>query len=237
MITRAILAGAMVLVLAAPARASTVSVSGASVVFTAAPGEANNVRVSFGAGSVVIQDATRPTAGPGCGAVDFNGVSCARTSGGKIVLRFGDGNDKMSPVPSTPFDGTSFDIDGGTGNDELWGGRNADIIKGAAGRDNLYGQGGKDLVDGGSGKDTVHGQGTLRGGSGNDFIDVLFGNEGSKSIVSKLFGGTGNDHFVTGNGAKEIVDCGAGKDQVASTLPSGHRDKRDRVKRNCEDHF
>ena len=233
MITRAILAGIMVLALAAPAQAATVSVSGTSVLFAAAPGEANNVRVTFGPASVIIQDRTAPAPGAGCVAADFNGVSCTRAVGSTIVLLFGDGNDQMTASPSTSA-GTSFRIEGGTGNDKLWGGRDRDSIKGGAGNDTLYGEGAKDVLDGGAGKDRIQGQGTLKGGAGNDFIDTIFGDGGSRSIVSKLFGGAGNDRFVTGNGAKETVDCGSGNDQVTWTLPTGRRDRRDRAKRNCE---
>jgi hypothetical protein len=234
MTTRAMLAAIMVLALAAPAQAATVSVSGGSVLFVAAPGEANNVRVSFGSDNVVIQDTNAPTPGAGCAAVEFNGVSCPRSPAATIDLRFGDGNDQMSATPSTPTDGTSFRIEGGTGNDKLWGGRGKDVIEGGAGNDFLYGDGGKDLLNGGGGKDRLQGQGTLKGGGGSDFIDALFGDEGSKSIVSHLFGGAGNDRFVTGNGAREIIDCGSGNDQVTWTLPTGHRDKHDTAKSNCE---
>jgi Ca2+-binding RTX toxin-like protein len=236
MITKVLLAGIMLLVLAAPARAATVGVSGSSVMFSAAPGEANNVRVSFGAGNVVIQDTAAPTVGPGCAAAEFNGVNCPRTAGTSIVLRFGDRDDKMSPTPSTPA-GTSFRIDGGGGKDVLWGGRGRDNISGGAGNDLLYGQGGKDVVSGGAGKDRLSGQGILNGGAGNDFIDVLLGDTGSRSIVSKLFGGAGKDHFITGNGAKETVDCGSGTDQVTATLPTGRREKKDTIKRNCEHRY
>jgi Ca2+-binding RTX toxin-like protein len=233
MITRAISVAIMALVMAAPAQAASVSVTSTSVLFVAAPGEANNVRVSFGSDNVVIQDRTAPTPGAGCVATDFNGVSCSRADGASIVLRFGDRDDQMSATPSTPA-GTSFRITGGTGADKLWGGRGNDTVKGGAGNDYLYGQGGEDVLEGGAGKDRLQGQGILSGGGGSDFIDALFGDEGSKSIVSHLFGGAGNDRFVTGNGAKEIIDCGSGNDQVTWTLPTGHRDKHDTAKSNCE---
>jgi Ca2+-binding RTX toxin-like protein len=233
MITRAIAAGVVALVMAAPAQAASVSVTSTSVLFVAAPGEANNVRVSFALGSVVIQDATAPMPGTGCFATDFNGVSCSRADGASIVLRFGDRADQMSATPSTPA-GTSFRITGGTGADKLWGGRGHDTVKGGAGNDYLYGQGGEDVLEGGAGKDRVQGQGILSGGTGSDFIDALFGDEGSRSIVSHLFGGDGNDRFITGNRAKEIVDCGSGDDRVTWVLPNGHRDTRDRAKSNCE---
>jgi hypothetical protein len=233
MITRAILAAIAGLALAAPAQAATVSVNGSSVVFAAAPGEANNVRVTFGPDNVVIQDGTAPTPGAGCAASEFNGVNCPRTAATTIDLRFGDGNDRMSPPSSTVTD-ARFHIDGGTGKDLLWGGGGRDTINGNAGNDSLYGQGGKDTLSGGAGKDRIQGQGTLKGGAGSDFIDALLGDNLSKTLVSKLFGGAGKDHFVTGNGAKEIVDCGSGDDQVSSPLPNGRRDRRDKIKRNCE---
>jgi hypothetical protein len=114
------------------------------------------------------------------------------------------------------------------------GGRGNDTVKGGADNDYLYGQGGEDVLEGGAGKDRVQGQGILSGGTGSDFIDALFGDEGSRATVSRLFGGDGNDRFITGNRAKEIVDCGSGDDRVTWVLPNGHRDTRDRAKSNCE---
>ncbi|MDP2833343.1 MAG: S8 family serine peptidase [Pseudomonadota bacterium] len=94
-------------------------------------------------------------------------------------------------------------IDGGDGNDTLWGDYpgyapqpGADWLEGGAGTDVMYGGGGNDLMLGGSGGDILNGEDgndVLRGGSGTD---VLQGGNGNDVLV----GDAGNDHLVGGAG-------------------------------------
>jgi Ca2+-binding RTX toxin-like protein len=58
-----------------------------------------------------------------------------------------------------------FDIDGGDGDDTIYGGLAADVIRGGAGRNLLYGSGGNDHFISVSGADV------LTGGNGNDTAD------------------------------------------------------------------
>lgn len=84
-------------------------------------------------------------------------------------------------------------IDGGAGNDKLFGGRGDDHLKGGTGNDLLFGHRGNDILLGGDGNDS------LSGGAGRDLligdlgIDQLTGSRGQDILI----GGTtsfDNDH-------------------------------------------
>jgi Ca2+-binding RTX toxin-like protein len=113
--------------------------------------------------------------------------------------------------------------------DKICGLGGGDTINGVGGNDTLFGdacnqkakltasaggKGGKDKLNGGNGKDKLYGgpkNDKLNGGKGKD----------------KLFGGRGNDTIASKDGARDIVNCGAGKhDKV-------HADKKDKLK-GCE---
>ena len=78
-------------------------------------------------------------------------------------------------------DGRANHLDGGAGDDRLYGGPagGADTLIGGAGQDKLYGGTGNDTLDGGPGHDALHGgpgDDTLTGGAG---ADALSGGPGS----------------------------------------------------------
>jgi len=75
----------------------------------------------------------------------------------------------------------------------------ANRLNGSAGPDLMHGGGGNDHVDGKAGNDKIYGD------AGND---ALVGGSGRDS----MFGGTGNDTFWAVDGARDVVDCGSGKD-------------------------
>ena len=105
-------------------------------------------------------------------------------------------------------------IDGGTGNDRLYGAGGADRLTGGSGNDRLFGGSGNDTLSGGKGKDK------LSGGTGNDKLT-------GGADVNGYSGGAGNDSVNARNGKVETVDCGAGKKDKATV------DKIDKVK-GCE---
>jgi Ca2+-binding RTX toxin-like protein len=83
-------------------------------------------------------------------------------------------------------DNVLFDVervDGGSGDDYMWGGSEGNTFYGNGGRDNLYGNGGNDYLSGGAGNDY------LVGGAGNDVLDS----------------GTGNDYLVATDGTSDRV--------------------------------
>ena len=96
-------------------------------------------------------------------------------------------------------DGRDNRLDGGPGNDTLYGGPRGgdDRLNGGAGDDRLYGGMGQDTLDGGPGDDTLY------GGRDND----------------RLNGGAGEDIFVfaPGGGDDTVLDFGRGNDRVDLT--------------------
>jgi len=95
---------------------------------------------------------------------------------------------------------TAQNLNGGTGNDVIYGGGGNDTIDGKGGDDVLYGQTGNDTLKGDNGNDTIY------GGSGNDDIIGGNGNDG-------LYGGSGNDSIHGGLDADVIVG-GYGADSL-----------------------
>lgn len=83
-------------------------------------------------------------------------------------------------------------VDGGAGNDPLYGGLDDDLVRGFAGNDTLYG--------GSAGYDT------LEGGDDNDVVYVDLGDEG--------YGGNGNDFMAITNHDVVAIDGGAGDDTL-----------------------
>lgn len=90
------------------------------------------------------------------------------------------------------------------GNDRLTGNLRANVLDGGGGNDRLFGLGGNDLLRGGLGNDAMDGgigHDTLMGGGGND---VLAGNAGN----DVLQGGSGNDVLNGGRGVDTAVYAG-----------------------------
>lgn len=115
----------------------------------------------------------------------------------------------------------SMILEGGQGNDLIFGGSGADILRGGAGTDFLYGNAGADTLSGDDGDDFLYGglgDDTIFGGSGNDCLfggeddddlygeagnDRLFGQLGDDTLdggddIDWLFGGLGIDVLVNG---------------------------------------
>ncbi len=130
-------------------------------------------------------------------------------------------------------------LDGGAGNDKLYGGAGDDLLDGGADNDLLYGETGDDELIGGDGDDKLWGDldnasynqdqqitethGTLRlfnreyaasfDAEGNDTLDGGVGNDELRGGGGDdiLRGGEGNDKLVGGAGA-DVLDGGKGDD-------------------------
>ena len=106
-------------------------------------------------------------------------------------------------------------LDGGNGNDALYGNAGNDIldagggnnfVSGGDGSDELITGGGNDILLGGNGNDHLssgNGDDVLMGGAGNDVLSAAANND-------VLIGGTGNDTLTGGGGADRFVFAEAG---------------------------
>lgn len=227
-----------ILAVAAPAHAALVTqnTTGEILTYYAGAGEQNNLRISLRNGALGFVDGSLPiTVGQGCAVDPSSGErTCSAAGLNALVLVLGDGNDTM-PDPDLKFElpsGIKLYVNGGAGNDSIIGTEGDDRLAGGDGADRIYGSGGKkDSLDGEGGKDRLTGFGTLSGGPGNDFIEAFYGFGQFKAGRTKVFAGSGNDNVLSGNGVRDVVDCGKGKDRATT---GSDRRGFDRIKRNCE---
>ncbi len=132
----------------------------------------------------------------------------------------------VSPERSESFnENVPVHIDGGSGDDHLFGLQASDVLIGGDGNDYLYGDdqnytarigdishektAGADVLSGGDGRDLIFGvigDDTIDGGSGADFIDSGEGND----VVD---GGGGND-IISGAAGQDTLTGGAGSDVI-----------------------
>lgn len=115
-------------------------------------------------------------------------------------------------------------ITGTAGDDDLSGGRGADVLAGKGGDDILEGGAGADRIDGGAGDDVVFagsGADEMLGGAGDD---ILFGDGGNDVIdggagADLIFGDAGNDTIILGDLGDlddwEEIDGGDGEDTLS----------------------
>ena len=118
-------------------------------------------------------------------------------------------------------------MDGGAGNDKVYGGNGADTLHGGLGNDTLagnanadeiYGDDGNDSIEGGLGDDILVGQNgldTLLGGDGNDRLysrttDMVAGSDDGANFMD---GGAGDDSLYGGNGSDTLLG-GDGNDRL-----------------------
>ena len=115
-------------------------------------------------------------------ALGGDDIVAARTA--DDLVDGGNGNDTLwgdhPAYTTTP--GADW-LQGGAGGDWLYGGEDGDILLGGSGNDALHGEDGNDVLLGGTGQDY------LDGGSGDDFI-VLDGDYGTVSSSSYEYFGT-----------------------------------------------
>ncbi|HEX4792610.1 MAG TPA: PKD domain-containing protein, partial [Humisphaera sp.] len=109
-------------------------------------------------------------------------------------------------------------LNGGAGNDRIYGGGGADHIDAGDGKDYVNGHAGNDNINGGNGNDTLvgdAGKDYLDGGAGNDSI---YGRTGNDSIVGDvgidtLWGGMGND-TLDGSAGADVINGQAGRNRI-----------------------
>lgn len=158
-----------------------------------------------------------------------------RSAVSSISYYGGEGNDRFENATNIPANAL-----GQGGDDTLIGGSAADTLQGGDGNDLLYGNGGDDLllggtgndrIWGGDGNDTMHGEeghDFLDGGNGNDSVwggvgnDTLHGGAGNDNIYGgldsdALYGGAGDDWLEGGDG-KDRLEGGDGNDTLLGGL-------------------
>jgi hypothetical protein len=185
--------------LAVPAGADAASLSyeGDSLVFRAASGEENAVTLNATSdGRVAIGETGASVSFPsGCDqANESMPVLCDVKSVDRLRFELGDGADRAS-VQDITVAGNVIALQGGDGNDRLYGGPSAAAtLDGGAGDDELRSEEAADVLLGGAGADD------MIGGAGND---ELRGGDGDDVLQP--------DRYTTGN---DVVDGGPGIDKV-----------------------
>lgn len=141
------------LVLAAPARASTAWPSGETLYYVAGPGEANELSANLQGADATLQDAGYPDLGmvAPCRPWDdvmLNGTGalCPAAPVGRLVVDLGDGADSLS-AGAMSQQVLPTDALGGPGNDRLWTWTGNDDLTGGPGQDVFTANAGNDLID------------------------------------------------------------------------------------------
>ncbi|KIN60885.1 Type I secretion target repeat protein [Sulfitobacter noctilucae] len=120
-----------------------------------------------------------------------------------------------------PDNGRDF-VQGGAGNDLIFGADDDDTLEGGSGNDTIDGQIDDDLIRGGSGDDSLmggQGNDSIDGGTGDDYLeggtgnDTLRGNRNEDTII----GGNGDD-VLDGGGENDLLEGGDGDDNLQGAL-------------------
>jgi Ca2+-binding RTX toxin-like protein len=157
------------------------------------------------------------------GDVETNAVKSiivAVAGGNDIVSLSYVGSEQFTQLYQTPL------VDGGAGNDTIFGSKLSDLLYGVVGNDKILGLESGDHLYGGDGNDQIFGDygSNDAPGSGDDFlygesgIDQLFGDQGEDTLLGfsgrdVLFGGDGND-LLRGMDSEDHSAGGAGDDRM-----------------------
>jgi len=139
----------------------------------------------------------------------------------EIIVRAGDGNDT---VAIRDVIGTT--VEGGGGNDLIYGGGSGDTLDGGAGDDRIVGGRaiGEDVIRGGAGNDRLYGLGGNDTLAGDDGDDLLVGGRGRDTLDGgagrdRVRGGPGRDQFLDTDDPSERLDFGSGDRILLSNPP------------------
>jgi Ca2+-binding RTX toxin-like protein len=150
----------------------------------------------------------------------LNDVYCRVRGIESVIAKLGGGHDSFLVEKNL-----QVTVDGGPGDDMIFGGKKNDRLSGGPGRDSLTGEGGNDIISGGAGNDTLNGdtwrdpvffrpyklpagRDRLDGGPGTDDLQ---GGSGPDLLI----GGPGTDAFYNNRDrARDRIVGGAGKDSV-----------------------
>ena len=135
------------------------------------------------------------------------------------------GYDDSDVIQFSPTGVIGAYIEGGNGNDSIYGGAGDDVINAGPGNDTVFTGNGTNRVAGGDGNDSItggDGRDRLFGGAGNDVInggagrDIISGDEGNDILVGNasndtIYGGEGDD-ILNGLSGADYIDGGPGRD-------------------------
>ncbi|MBN8870301.1 MAG: hypothetical protein J0H66_10515 [Solirubrobacterales bacterium] len=150
----------------------------------------------------------------------LNDVYCRVTGIKSVTAKLGGGHDSFLAEKNL-----QVTVDGGPGDDMIFGGKKDDRLSGGPGRDSLTGEGGNDIISGGAGNDTLNGDlwrdpvffRPYKKPAGRDHLD---GGPGADDLQGGsgpdvLIGGPGNDSFYNNRDrARDRMVGGAGKDSA-----------------------
>jgi Ca2+-binding RTX toxin-like protein len=151
------------------------------------------------------------------GAVQIQG-STPTVVNTRLIKVFGQGGNDTIALDDSQGALPAAILRGGTGNDNLIGSSNINLLFGEAGNDLLNGRGGSDLLLGGTGNDV------LTGGEGADFA---FGETGNDKFVWNP--GDGSDVNEGGDGVDTVEVNGGNGAEVFTVAANGTRVRFDRV--------
>jgi Ca2+-binding RTX toxin-like protein len=222
------LAVVFVLLLAAPAHATTVS-GGNPLVITAAAGEINTVKVQDTPTGITITDSTSDlsTSADGCTESAPRTVSCEGTygvitadlrdrndqlavSGTFLTLELDGGgdNDSLDTTLAAPFASDArFTLSGNDGDDELRGGAYGEVFSGGEGSDAMHGAGGLDQADYSDHADDIVVNLSREGGQG------ALGEGDLLTSIESVVGGLGDDVLV-GDETANVIYGYEGRDRI-----------------------
>jgi Ca2+-binding RTX toxin-like protein len=189
------------LVFVPPALASSVFVDGTTLIIDAEPGETNTIGIGYFDETFIVSEDTAPlTVGPGCWLERAGLARCGGADVTDVSITTEDLDDSVDHHGGER--GThDFVIDGGAGNDELYGdipSSRGNVISGGEGDDVIVGSPGyDDAIDAGAGDDVVTGAVEPEATVGRDVVD----------------GGPGDDVFYPGVGP-DWIRGGDGVDRV-----------------------
>ena len=138
-----------------------------------------------------------------------------------VLINGDDGNDSIYN------DGWYVTLDGGAGNDKIDNTWWNVTINGGDGNDSVYNTGADVAINGGAGNDSIicdwGGSGTIRGGKGDDYIQLDYYNYydlDDTAYVIQYAAGDGYDH-IFGYGAMDTIEITDGSSYSIETVGSG----------------
>jgi ELWxxDGT repeat protein len=187
--------------------------AGSTLTYRASTGTSNDITISLASGAYTIRDPVETiSAGTGCTSVGPHEVTCSATGVTSVHVDAGDGNDVLRQVAPTPSV-----VNGGPGDDSLFGGAAADTLNGGDGDDQLVGGGGKDALNGDAGTDLANYQARHKrvtvtlDGLANDGAGAGHPGEADNVRTENVTGGSAADR-LTGDSAANVLKGGPGAD-------------------------